>query len=167
VQKCPLINLIHSPSSINCYREFLSTGFSSTFFIGVEREREKHLTAREVLLVERRAVGENRLKIAVTAPNTVDSFPRDDALVAAPWTRRILPKFFESPLDARIERVRIHFDNAQLNQMPKHASESWLSRTHIAKLALVQCNYTVFPQFYIRANTLPTPANTPRNDLSQ
>jgi len=119
--------------------------------VGVERESEKHLTAGEVLLVEWCAVGENRLKIAVTAPDSVGTFPRDDALVTAPWTGRILPKFLESPLDAGIERLRIDFDNAQLNQLSKHPAERWLSRNHIAKLAPAQCNYTVFPQLCIRA----------------
>ena len=67
--------------------------------VGVESEREKHLAAGEVLLVERRTVGENRLKIAVTTPDSVELFPRDDALVAAAWTGRILPELLESPLD--------------------------------------------------------------------
>ena len=44
--------------------------------VRIEREREKHLTAGEVLLVERRSVGENRLKIAVTAPDSVEMGPQ-------------------------------------------------------------------------------------------
>ena len=112
----------------------------------------KHLTEGEVLLVEWRSVGENRLKIAVTAPDSVEFVPRDDALVAALWTGRILPEFLESPLDARIERLCIDFNDAQLNQLPKHPTERWLSRRHIAKLASAQCNYTVFPQLCIRAD---------------
>ena len=69
--------------------------------VGVESEREKHLAAGEVLLVERRAIGENRLKITVTTPYSVKFIPRNDALVAAAWTGRILPELLESPLDAR------------------------------------------------------------------
>jgi len=119
--------------------------------VRVECESEKHLSCGEVLLVKWRSVGENRLKIAVTAPDSVDTLPSHDALVAASWTGRILPKFLESPLDAGIERLRVNFDDAQLNQLPKHPAERWLSRTHIAKLATAQCNYTVFPQLCIRA----------------
>jgi len=68
--------------------------------VRIERESEKHLTAGEVLLVEGRAVGENRLKIAVTAPNSVEFVPGDDALVTASRTGCILPEFLDSPLDA-------------------------------------------------------------------
>jgi hypothetical protein len=99
--------------------------------VRVERESEKHLTAGEVLLVERRSIGENRLKIAVTAPNPVKFFPRDDALMTAAWTGRIPPKFLESPLDAGIEWLRINLDDTQLYQLPKHPAERWLSRNHI------------------------------------
>ncbi len=112
------------------------------------------ITSGEVLLVERRAIGENRLKIAVTAPNSVDFFPGHNALMAASWTGRICPKFLESPLDASIERLRIDFDDAQLNQLPKHPAERWLSRRHIGKLAAAQCNYTVFPHLCIRATLI-------------
>ena len=82
--------------------------------VGVESEREKHLAAGEVLLVERRAIGENRLKITVTTPYSVKFIPRNDALVAAAWTGRILPELRESPLNARIERLRVDFDDTQL-----------------------------------------------------
>ena len=68
--------------------------------VRVERESEKHLSCGEVLLVERRSIGVDRLKIAVTAPDSVEFFPCDDALVAAAWTGRILPEFLELPLDA-------------------------------------------------------------------
>jgi len=68
--------------------------------VRIERESEKHLTAGEVLLVERCAVGENRLKIAATAPNSVEFFPGYDTLLTAARTGRIPPKFLESPLDA-------------------------------------------------------------------
>jgi len=122
--------------------------------VRIECEREKHLTAGAVLLVERRTIGEKRLKIAVTTPNTVEFVPRGDTLVTAPWTGRILPKFLESPLDAGVEQLRVDFDDAQLNQLPKHPAERWLSRRHIAKLASAQCNYTIFPQLCIRATTV-------------
>jgi hypothetical protein len=39
-----------------------------------------------------------------------------------------MPELFESPLDARIERLCIDFDDAQLNQLPKRPAEPWLSR---------------------------------------
>jgi len=104
-----------------------------------------------MLLAERRAVGENRLKIAVTTPNSVEFIPGYDVLVAAAWTGRILPEIFESPLDARIERLCIDFNDTQLSQLPKHSAERWLSRSHIAKLSPVWCNHTVFPQLCIRA----------------
>jgi len=68
--------------------------------VRIERESEKHLSCGEVLLVEWRAVGENRLKIAVTAPNSVEFVPGDDALVTASRTGCILPEFLDSPLDA-------------------------------------------------------------------
>jgi hypothetical protein len=83
--------------------------------VGVESEREKHLAAGEMLFVERRAIGKNRLKITVTTPYSVKFIPRNDALVAAAWTGRILPELLESPLDARIERLRVDFDDAQLD----------------------------------------------------
>ena len=122
--------------------------------VGVESEREKRLAAGEVLLVERRAIGENRLKITVTTPYSVKFIPRNDALVTATWTGRILPELLESPLDARIERLRVDFDDAQLDQQPKHPTERWLSRSHIAQLAPAQCNYTVFPQLCIRQRVI-------------
>ena len=95
--------------------------------------------------MERRSGGENRLKIAVTAPNSVAFFPSDDTLVAAPWTGGIRPEFLESPLDTGIEWLRIDLNDAQLDQLPKHPDERWLSGSHIAKLAPAQCNDTVFP----------------------
>ena len=49
-----------------------------------ERASEKHLTAGEVLLVERCSVCEKRLKIAVTVPDSVDFVPSEDALVTTP-----------------------------------------------------------------------------------
>jgi len=42
-------------------------------------------------------------------------------------------------------------NDAQLDQLSKHPAERRLSRRHIAKFAPAQCNYRVFPQFYIRA----------------
>ena len=122
--------------------------------VGVESEREKHLSCGEVLLVERRAVGENRLKIAVTTPDSVEFLPRHNALMIAAWTGRILPELLESPLDARIKRLHVDFDDAQLDQLPKHPTECWLSRSHIAQLVPAQCNYTVFPQLCIRAREI-------------
>ena len=71
--------------------------------------------------------------------------------MTATRTGRILPEFLESPLDTGIERLRIDLDDAQLDQLPKHPAERWLSGSHIAKLAPVQCNYTVFPHLCIRA----------------
>ena len=71
--------------------------------------------------------------------------------MAAAWIGRILPKFVESPLDARIERLRVDFDDTQLNQLPKHPTERCLSRIHIIRLASAQYNYTVIPWLCIRA----------------
>ncbi|CDK40356.1 putative uncharacterized protein domain protein [Halorubrum sp. AJ67] len=62
----------------------------------------------------------------------------------------MLLELLESPLDEVIERLRVDFDSSQLNQLSKHPAERWLSRSHIARLASAQCNYTVFPRFYIR-----------------
>ena len=106
---------------------------------------EKHLSCGEVLLVKRRSVGENRLKIAVTAPDSVEFVPGNNALVAALWTGRILPEFLESPLDAGIERLGVDLDDAQPDQLSNHRAERRLSRRHIPKLWLAQCNYRVFP----------------------
>jgi len=82
--------------------------------IGVERECEKYLAAGEVLLVKGCSVGVDRLEIAVTAPNAVEMRPRLNGVVPAPWTGRILPEFLESPLDARMERLGVDIDDAQL-----------------------------------------------------
>jgi len=79
--------------------------------IGVECEREKYLAAGEMLLVEGCSVGVGRLEITVSTPNTVGILPRDDTLMSAARTGRVLPELFESPLDARIERLRIDLDD--------------------------------------------------------
>jgi len=79
--------------------------------IRVEREREKYLAAGEMLLVERRSVGVGRLEITVSTPNTVGILPRDDTLIPAARTGRVLPELLESPLDAGIERLRIDLDD--------------------------------------------------------
>ncbi len=57
----------------------------------------------------------------------------------------MLPEFLESPLDTDL-------DDVQLDWLSKHRAEHRLSRRHIVKLAPAQCNYRVFPQFYIRAS---------------
>jgi hypothetical protein len=79
--------------------------------IGVEREREKYLAAGEMLLVEGRSVGVDRLEITVSTPNTVGILPGDDTLIPATRTGRVLPELLESPLDAGIERLRIDLDD--------------------------------------------------------
>jgi hypothetical protein len=91
--------------------------------IRVEDESEKHLTAGEVLLVKRHSVDVDRLEFALTAPNPVTFLPRRYTLVTAAWTGCILPESLESPLDAGIERLRVDFDNLQLNQLPKYSTE--------------------------------------------
>jgi hypothetical protein len=51
--------------------------------------------------------------------------------------RRILPEFLDSPLDAGIERLRVNFDDIQLDQLLKYPTERWLSRKYIIKLVPV------------------------------
>ena len=79
--------------------------------IGVKREREKYLAAGEMLLVEGRSVGVDRLEITVSTPNTVGIFPCDDTVMPAARTGCVLPELLESPLDAGIERLRIDLDD--------------------------------------------------------
>ena len=57
------------------------------------------------------------------------------------WTGRILPELPESPLDARIERFRVDFDDIQLDQLLKHPTKRWLSRRYTPRLWLAQYNY--------------------------
>lgn len=119
--------------------------------VRVEGEREVHLPTREVLLMKRRSVCEDRIKIAVTAPDPVEIVTRHTALVTAPWTGRILLELLVSPLNAAIERLRADFDETQLSHLPKHPAEHRLSRRHTPKLSLAQCDYTILPQLCIIA----------------
>ena len=73
--------------------------------IGVEREREKYLAAGEMLLVDGCSVGVDRLEITVSTPNTVGILPRDDTVIPAAGTGRVLPELLESPLDATRRRM--------------------------------------------------------------
>jgi hypothetical protein len=91
--------------------------------VRIEREREKHRPAGKVLFEEQRSVGENRLKIVPTVPDSTDSLLCDYALVTAAWAGYFLSKFLESPLDARIERLCTYFDYAQLSHLSKHLAE--------------------------------------------
>jgi len=95
--------------------------------------------------VKRRSVGVDRLEVAVTAPHAVDMRPRLNGVVPAPWTGHILPELLESPIDARIERLSVDLDDAQIDQFSKHRSERRLSRRHTPRLWLAQCNYRIFP----------------------
>ena len=104
--------------------------------ICVEREREKHFSCGEVLLVKWRAVGVHQLEVAVTAPDAVEMRPRLNSVVPAAWTGRFLLEFLESPLDACIERLGVDPDDAQLNQLSKHPAERRLSRRQTPRLWL-------------------------------
>jgi len=55
------------------------------------------------------------------------------------------------PTNPGPDNLRVDFDDAQLDQLPKHPTERWLSRRQITRLAPPQCNHTVFPQLCIRA----------------
>jgi hypothetical protein len=96
----------------------------------IEKVREKHLTAGEVLLVEWRTVGVDRFEIAFSADNAVGRFPRVDAGITAAWTRRMLPELLESPLDAGIERLGIQLEESKVNELAKHPAKRWLGLSH-------------------------------------
>jgi len=36
------------------------------------------------------------------------------------------PDLFESPLDSRIERLRIDGDNAKIDELAEHPAEGWI-----------------------------------------
>ena len=93
--------------------------------------------------MERRAVGVYRLKIAVSASDTVDLLLTSDALVTAALTGDISPKILESPLDVCIERLRV--DHIYLDQLPKDSTECGLSGIYITISVPAKCNYTMFP----------------------
>lgn len=96
----------------------------------IEEVREKHLSGGEVLLVEGRAIGVDRFKIAVSADNAVGRLPRVNAGVAAARTRGILPELLESPLNDGIERLGVQLEQSKINELAKHSTERWLSLRH-------------------------------------
>ena len=57
----------------------------------------------------------HRLEVAVAAPDTIETRPRLDGVVPAAWTGRVLPELLESPLDARIARLGVDLNDAQLD----------------------------------------------------
>jgi len=97
-------------------------------------------------------MGVHWLKFAITTSNSVVFFPRHNALVTTARTGCILPELLETPLDARIERLGVDLDDSELDQLPKHPAERWLSRRHIARLEPSECDYTGFPRLYVRAS---------------
>lgn len=92
--------------------------------------------------------------------------PGLDAIVATAWTGSVLPDLLESPLDARIERLSIDLDDSELNQLPKHPAERWLSRSHTPRLWLTQCDYRVFPYLHKSAVITTCTGTSDQTDAS-
>ena len=77
-----------------------------------------------MFLVKRCTIGIDGLKRTIAAADPVRRFPGVETWVAAPRTGCTLPELLESPLDGRIERLRVDRDHAKIDELAKHPAES-------------------------------------------
>jgi hypothetical protein len=105
-------------------------------------------------LYARSSVGIDGLKRTITTADSVRRFPGVDARVTAPRAGCTLPEQLESPLDGRIERLRVDDDHAEIDELVKHLAEGRIRGGHTSSFGTVDRSYRGFPRFYTRADCI-------------